>query len=190
MKIDESAYCAVCAVHWGPSKMTYVYNGIRVKWSRKKWYTRSICTLLYINFDGLYITWTVRIDHYARSSLYRRSFCTVIKLYVGHFLWPLLYYMQVWPRRVLQLPGQGGQRAHDPSTSQIPPGINLPIFLSTYLSIFLTIYLFLKIPPGINLPIFLSTYLSILLTNYLFLKIPPGIRPSSPSIYLHIYLSF
>ena len=39
----------------GPSKMTYVYNGIRVKWSRKKWYTRSICTLLYINFDGLYI---------------------------------------------------------------------------------------------------------------------------------------
>ena len=30
------------------------------------------------------------IDHYARSSFYTRSFCTVIKLYVGHFLWPLL----------------------------------------------------------------------------------------------------
>ena len=39
----------------GPLKLTYVYNGIREKWSRIKWYTRSICTLLYINFDGLYI---------------------------------------------------------------------------------------------------------------------------------------
>ena len=28
------------------------------------------------------------IDHYARSSFYTRSFCTAIKLYVGHFLWP------------------------------------------------------------------------------------------------------
>ena len=28
------------------------------------------------------------IDHYARSLLYTRSFCTGIKLYVGHFLWP------------------------------------------------------------------------------------------------------
>ena len=25
----------------GPSKMTYVYNGIRVKWSRIKWYTQN-----------------------------------------------------------------------------------------------------------------------------------------------------
>ena len=29
------------------------------------------------------------IDHYARSSFYTRSFCTAIKLYVGHFLLPL-----------------------------------------------------------------------------------------------------
>ena len=29
------------AMFLGPSKMTYVYNGIRVKWSRIKWYTRS-----------------------------------------------------------------------------------------------------------------------------------------------------
>ena len=28
------------------------------------------------------------IDHYARSSFYTRSFCTAIKLYVSHFLWP------------------------------------------------------------------------------------------------------
>ena len=28
------------------------------------------------------------IDHYVRSSLYTRSFCTGSKLYVGHFLWP------------------------------------------------------------------------------------------------------
>ena len=35
----------------------------------KKWYTQSICTLLYINFDGLYISsWTVR----------NRSLCTNI----------------------------------------------------------------------------------------------------------------
>ena len=42
-------------VQTGPLKLIYVYNGIREKWSRIKWYTRSICTLLYINFDGLYI---------------------------------------------------------------------------------------------------------------------------------------
>ena len=55
----------------GPSKMTYVYNGIRVKWSRIKWYTRSICTLLYINFDGLYII---------MNSPYR-SLCTKFIIY-------------------------------------------------------------------------------------------------------------
>ena len=31
------------------------------------------------------------IDHYTRSSLYTRSFCTGIKLYVGHFLWPRVF---------------------------------------------------------------------------------------------------
>ena len=58
-------------IYMGPSKMTYVYNGIRVKWSRIKWYTRSICTLLYINFDGLYII---------MNSPYR-SLCTKFIIY-------------------------------------------------------------------------------------------------------------
>ena len=61
-------YRCVCL---GPSKMTYVYNGICVKWSRIKWYTRSICTLLYINFDGLYII---------MNSPYR-SLCTKFIIY-------------------------------------------------------------------------------------------------------------
>ena len=67
-----SARASVCHLSTpGPSKMTYVYNGIRVKWSRIKWYTRSICTLLYINFDGCISSWTVR----------NRSFCTNIIIY-------------------------------------------------------------------------------------------------------------
>ena len=59
------------SVDTGPSKMTYVYNGIRVKWSHIKWYTRSICTLLYMNFDGLYII---------MNSPYR-SLCTKFIIY-------------------------------------------------------------------------------------------------------------
>ena len=55
----------------GPLKLIYVYNGIREKWSRIKWYTRSICTLLYINFDGLYII---------MNSPYR-SLCTKFIIY-------------------------------------------------------------------------------------------------------------
>ena len=51
--------------------MTYVYNGILEKWSRIKWYTRSICTQLYINFDGLYII---------MNSPYR-SLCTKFIIY-------------------------------------------------------------------------------------------------------------
>ena len=82
-------------IYMGPSKMTYVYNGIRVKWSRIKWYTRSICTLLYMNFDGLYII---------MNSPYR-SLCTKFIIYaiilygdqivrrsffMAPFLWPQL----------------------------------------------------------------------------------------------------
>ena len=39
----------------GPLKLIYVYNGIVKNDPHKMIYTRSICTLLYINFDGLYI---------------------------------------------------------------------------------------------------------------------------------------
>ena len=55
----------------GPLKLIYVYNGIREKWSRIKWYTRSICTLLYINFDGLYIIMNI---------VRNRSLCTNIQI--------------------------------------------------------------------------------------------------------------
>ena len=71
MKKREQEYRKKLPLLSGPSKMTYVYNGIRVKWSRIKWFTRSICTLLYINFDGLYII---------MNSPYR-SLCTKFIIY-------------------------------------------------------------------------------------------------------------
>ena len=50
------------------------------------------------------------IDNYARSSFYTRSFCTAIKLYLGHFLWPLFIQIplsvcksEVCPRTVSSL---------------------------------------------------------------------------------------
>ena len=62
--------------------MVLVKNDLRIKW-----YNRSICTLLYINFDGLYIIMNrslcTIIIIYARI-----SFCTKIRLHVYHLSWP------------------------------------------------------------------------------------------------------
>ena len=71
-------------IQTGPSKMTYVYNGI--KNFRIKWYTRSICTLLYIYqfWRFVYQLEQSVIDYYARISLYILSFCTNFRLHVYH----------------------------------------------------------------------------------------------------------
>ena len=50
-------------------------------------YTINMHTTLYQFWRFVYHHEQSVIDHYARSSLYTRSFCTGIKLYVGYFLW-------------------------------------------------------------------------------------------------------
>ena len=51
-------------------------------------YSINMHTTVYQFWRFVYHHKQSEIDHYARSSLYTRSFCTGIKLYIGHFLWP------------------------------------------------------------------------------------------------------
>ena len=51
-------------------------------------YSISMHTTVYQFWRFVYHHEQSAIDRYARSSLYTRSFCTGIKLHVGHFLWP------------------------------------------------------------------------------------------------------
>ena len=83
-----------CPIPWfaqilGPLKLIYVYNGIREKWSPYKMiYSINMHTTVYQFWRFVYHPEQSVIDHYARSSFYTRSFCTAIKLYVGHFYGP------------------------------------------------------------------------------------------------------
>ena len=92
----------------GPSKMTYVYNGIRVKWSRIKWYTR--CTLLYINFDGLYII----------MNSPNRSLCTKFIIYAI-----ILYGYQILRRSFFMAPVSRVRCLSPPSYQRCGSGQNL-----------------------------------------------------------------
>ena len=136
-------------------------------------YTINMHTTVYQFWRFVYHHEQSVIDHYARISLYTRSFCTGIKLYVGHFLWPLkniaLVYLQInqliyiflnFLGEIFSKPSSAFQgnnnniitvRRHAASTDYfvrlryylIYVSIYLSIFLSIYLSIYLSFYLYI-----------------------------------------------